>query len=149
LHPRGTIFHHYKLVFHNGHTGNKFLILLNTPNIKEPYLFVKTTSKKKNKSKTIGCQKKDGLFFIPGGKTFFPNDTWVQLYEIYPMTQKQFNSNKDIKKVGDMSVGAIDEIVKCLLKTQSEDLSPKIKVYLQPPMQDSLEKLKTHFNKKF
>jgi hypothetical protein len=45
------------LVFHNGFTGKKYLILLNTPGKKEPYLFVKTTSQKKDKPSTTGCTK--------------------------------------------------------------------------------------------
>jgi hypothetical protein len=46
LQTRGAIYHHNKLVFHNGFTGKKYLILLNTPVKNEPYLFVKTTSQK-------------------------------------------------------------------------------------------------------
>jgi len=49
LQTRGTIYHHRKLVFHNGFIGKKYLILLNTPGKNEPYLFVKTTSQKKDK----------------------------------------------------------------------------------------------------
>jgi len=49
LQIRGAIYHHSKLLFHNGFTGKKYLILLNTPREKEPYLFVKTTSQKKEK----------------------------------------------------------------------------------------------------
>jgi len=75
LQARGAIYHHRQLVFHNGSTGKKYLILLNTAGKKEPYLFVKTTSQKKDKPSTIGCIKERSLFFIPAGKTFFPKDT--------------------------------------------------------------------------
>lgn len=83
MNPRGTIYHHKEMIFHNGFTGKKYLVLLNTPSNNEPYIFVKTTSQQKNKPTSSGCIKKRSLFFIPGGKTFFPKNTWVQLYEIY------------------------------------------------------------------
>ena len=82
MQTRGTIYHHRQMVFHNGFTGKKYLILLNTPGKKEPYLFVKTTSQKKDKPSTTGCIKERSLFFIPAGRIFFPKDTWIQLYEL-------------------------------------------------------------------
>jgi hypothetical protein len=57
LHARGTIFHHSQLVFHNGFVGKKYLILLNTPAKKEPYLFVKTTSQQKKQTHIAQIQK--------------------------------------------------------------------------------------------
>ena len=147
MHPRGTIFHHHNLVFHNGFTGNKYLVLLNTPDKKEPYLFVKTTSQKKHKTIIIGCQKKNSLFFIPKNTTFFKLDTWVQLYEYYLFSPSDFAGNQDIKKVGSLSAGATDEIVKCMLKTQADDLPRQVKNLLQPPLKDSLEKLQSKFNR--
>jgi hypothetical protein len=65
LQSRGTIYHHIKLVFHNGFIGKKYLILINTPSKNEPYLFLKITSQKKDKPTTSGCIKKHSLFFIP------------------------------------------------------------------------------------
>ena len=44
---RGAIYHHKNLQFHNGFTGNKYLVLLNSPGKNEPYMTVKTTSQKK------------------------------------------------------------------------------------------------------
>ena len=82
MQARGAIYHHRQLVFHNGFTGKKYLILLNTPGKKEPYLFVKTTSQKKDKPSTTGCIKERSLFIIPAGRIFFPKDTWIQLYEL-------------------------------------------------------------------
>ena len=104
--PRGTIYHHKELIFHNGFIGKKYLILLNTPSKNEPYLFVKTTSQQKGKPTTSDCIKNRSLFFIPGGKTFFPKDTWVQLYEIYPITPKDIDINKDITVEGSLNAQA-------------------------------------------
>jgi hypothetical protein len=94
LRTRGTIYHHSKLIFYNGFTGKKYLILLNTPTKNEPYLFVKTTSQKKNRPAKPGCIKERSLFFIPGGKAFFKRDTWVQLFEIYEFLPEDIDTNK-------------------------------------------------------
>lgn len=67
MHARGTIFHHSQLVFHNGFTGKKYLVLLNTPSKTEPYIFVKTTSQQKDKPTMLGCIEERSLFFIPAG----------------------------------------------------------------------------------
>lgn len=87
------------------------------------------------------------MFFITKNTTFFKLDTWVQLYEYYLFSPSDFAGNQDIKKVGSLSAGAIDEIVKCMLKTQADDLPRRVKNLLQPPLQDSLEKLQSKFNR--
>lgn len=147
MHTRGNIFHHKDLVFKNGFTGNKYLILLNTPSKNEPCLFVKTTSQKKDKPEIAGCLERISLFFIPGGKSFFPLNTWVQLYELYRFNPGHVDQSRDINKVGELGPVLIDQIVKCLLQSQEQDLSKVEKNLLQPPIQDSLERLKNKFNK--
>lgn len=144
--PRGTIYHHKELIFHNGFIGKKYLILLNIPGKKEPYLFVKTTSQKKDKSSKPGCIKKRSLFFIPGGKTFFPKDTWVQLYEIYPILPHKIDADKNISVVGSLDVKIIDDIVNCLFETEADNMAPIYKDMLRPPIQDSMLKLKDLLN---
>jgi hypothetical protein len=147
LQARGAIYHHRQLVFHNGFTGKKYLILLNTPGKNEPYLFVKTTSQKKDKPSTAGCIKKRSLFFIPAGKTFFPKDTWVQLYDIYKFAPKVIDTNKDISVEGNLDAKMIDDIVNCLFDAEEDNIAPIQKKLLRPPLQDSLLKLKEKFNK--
>jgi len=147
LQARGAIYHHRQLVFHNGFVGKKYLILLNTPDKKEPYLFVKTTSQKKDKPSTTGCIKKRSLFFIPAGTTFFPKDTWVQLYDIYEFSPKGIDTNKDITVEGNLDAKIIDDIVNCLFEAEEENIAPIHKKLLRPPLQDSLLKLKDKFNK--
>ena len=147
MQARGTIYHHRQLVFHNGFTGKKYLILLNTPGKKEPYLFVKTTSQKKDKSTTSCCIKERSLFFIPAGRTFFPRDTWVQLYDIYEFSPKDIDANKDITVEGSLDAKIIDDIVKCLFEAEEDNIAPIYKTLLRPPLQDSLLKLKDKFNK--
>ena len=143
---RGLIYHHKDLVFHNGFTGNKYLVLLNSPEKKEPYIFVKTTSQKKDKPTIQGCLAERSLFFIPGRKTFFPRDTWVQLYELYKMEPRDVANNKNLKMRGTLNTQIIDDIVNCLFQTQKDDLSTKDKNLLRPEIEASLLKLKSKFN---
>jgi len=147
LQTRGAIFHHRQLVFHNGFIGKKYLILLNTPGKSEPYLFVKTTSQQKNKSATPGCIKNLSLFFIPAGQTFFPKDTWVQLYELYPIPSQDIDTNQDIALQGSLDVKMIDAIVNCLFEAEEDNIAPIHKNLLRPPMTDALQKLKAKFDK--
>lgn len=149
MHARGTIFHHSQLVFHNGFVGKKYLVLLNTPSKNEPYLFVKTTSQKKDKPTTAGCIKNHrlSLFFIPAGKTFFSKDTWVQLFELYPISPKDIDTNKDISVVGSFDAKIIGDIVNCLFEIEEDNIAPIHKKLLRPPLEDSLLKLQDMFNK--
>ncbi|MDY6837058.1 MAG: hypothetical protein SWH78_03700 [Thermodesulfobacteriota bacterium] len=147
MQTRGAIYHHRQLVFHNGFVGKKYLILLNTPGKNEPYLFVKTTSQKKDKATTPGCIKKRSLFFIPAGKTFFKLDTWVQLFEIYAIPAEDIDTNKDITVEGSLGVKMIDDIVNCLFEAEEENISPIHKNPLRRPFQESLLKLKEKFGK--
>ena len=148
METRGAIYHHSHLVFHNGFVGKKYLILLNTPTKTEPYLFVKTTSQTRDKPATPGCIKERSLFFIPAGKTFFQVNTWVQLYEIYPILPKEVDTNKNISIKGRLDVKLTNDIVKCLFETEEDNIAPVFKKLLRPPIQDSLRKLKTQFDEK-
>jgi len=147
LQTRGAIYHHSELLFHNGFTGKKYLILLNTPGKKEPYLFVKTTSQKKEKPSTPGCINGRSLYFIPAGKTFFKKDTWIQLYEIYTIFSNDIDNKKEITVEGSLDVKMIDDIVNCLFLAEEENISPIHKKLLRPPLQELLVKLQEKFNK--
>ncbi len=148
MQARGTIYHHNQLTFHNGFVGKKYLVLLNTPSKNEPYLFVKTTSQQKSKPSTPGCIKKYSLFFIPGKKTFFPKNTWVQLYELYLISPNDIDNNNDISIVGSLDHKMIDDIVNCLFDAEADNIAPVNKKLLRPPIQDFLLKLKEKFSKK-
>lgn len=147
MHARGTIFHHSQLVFHNGLIGKKYLVLLNTPSKCEPYLFVKTTSQHKNRPTASGCIKVCSLFFIPGGKTFFHRDTWIQLFELYPILPRDIDAQKEISIAGSLSAKMIDDVVNCLFEAEEDNIAAVHKELLRPPIQDSLLKLRDLFNK--
>lgn len=148
MQTRGAIYHHSQLVFHNGFIGKKYLILLNSPAKKEPYLFVKATSQQKDKPAKIGCIKERSLFFIPACKTFFKKNTWVQLYELYPIPPDDIDSMDKITLEGILDVRMIDDVVNCLFLAEEKNISPVFKNFLRPPIQDSLLKLQKKFNKK-
>ena len=147
MQTRGAIYHHRKLVFHNGFTGKKYLILLNTPGKDEPYLFVKTTSQKKDRPENPGCIKDRSLFFIPSGKIFFKRNTWVQLYDIYEFSPEDIDTEKNITVEGSLNAKMIDDIVNCLFEAEEDNISPIYKKLLRPPLQNALLKLKTKFDK--
>lgn len=145
---RGDIYHHKQLVFHNGFAGKKYLILLNSPSKKDPHLFVKTTSQKKDKPVIPGCIEERSLFFIPIGTTFFPKETWIQLYEIYPIPREDMKKSHEIDFVGTLDSKLIDDIIDCLFLTQGDDIIDQYEKLLRPPMQKSLQKLLEKFGKK-
>lgn len=125
---RGDIHHHDKLVFHNGVVGTKFLILLNSPQKGEPYLFVKTTSQEKHypECKGLDCLYSHKCFSVPAKVSFFSKNTWVQLHEIYEFSPIDLLKSKFEKDAGSV-VGTLDsqltnQIVNCLLKCNSEDI---------------------------
>lgn len=148
MQTRGAIYHHKKLVFHNGFTGKKYLVLLNTPTKKEPYIFVKTTAQQKNRPTKPGCIQEKSLFFIQARKTFFKKNTWFQLYELYPIPPEDIDSMDEITFEGSLDVKIIDDIVNCLFLTEEQNIPPVFKNLLRPPIQDSLLKLQDKFNKK-
>ena len=148
MQTRGAIYHHRQLVFHNGFTGKKYLVFLNTPTKKEPYIFVKTTSQQKNRPTKPGCIQDKSLFFIPSGETFFKKNTWVQLYELYPIPPEDIDSMDEITLEGSLDVEIIDDIANCLFLAEEENIPPVFKNFLRPPIQDSLLKLQDKFNKK-
>jgi hypothetical protein len=135
------------MAYHDGTIGKKYLILLNTPTKDEPYLFVKATSQKKNKPTTPGCIKNRSIFFIPVGKTFFPKDTWIQLFEIYEIKPSDIDTDKNITIEGSLDVKMIDDIVNCLFEAEEDNISLIHKELLRPPLYDSLLKLKEEFDK--
>ncbi len=111
MHTRGAIFSHPRFEFKNGDIGKKLILLLNTPSKDEPYLFVKTTSQQKDKPLSPGCIEERSLFFIPVSKSFFKENTWIVLYDRYPMRSVDFAKNKDLKLLGHLDSKTLDKII--------------------------------------
>ncbi|OGP55920.1 MAG: hypothetical protein A2Y65_04595 [Deltaproteobacteria bacterium RBG_13_52_11] len=89
---KGTVLFHPRFEFTDGEIGSKYLIILNTPDIKksEPFLFCKTTSQSQNKPKTTGCHAEKNLYCIEENSDFFPRRTWVQFFEIFEASHDKF-----------------------------------------------------------
>jgi len=146
LQTRGAVYLHPSFEFKNGDIGRKLILLLNTPSKNEPYLFVKTTSQQKDKPLSSGCIVERSLFFIPAETTFFKENTWIELYELYPMRPNDVNSNKDMKVIGSLDSKTVDKIVDCLFAVSNDDIPPIQRRLLRPPIQESILKLKEKFD---
>lgn len=143
---RGAIYYHPSFKFTNGETGKKLIILLNTPAKKEPYIFVKTTSQQKDKPLSPGCIKKRSLYFIPAGKSFFQENTWIELYERYVMMPEDVDKNKDMKVIGSLDSKTVDKIINCLFAAQDDDIPMTQRKLLRPPIIDGILKLKEKYD---
>lgn len=123
---RGTVYHHSAFGYHDGGIGKKYIILLNSPQKSEPYLFVKVTSQEKNKPTIPGCIISRRLFFIPcNGKHCFKLNTWVQLHEIYEFDAVQMikaGMNKEMTVHGKIAPIMVNQIVNCYIKSNGDDL---------------------------
>jgi hypothetical protein len=117
---KGSILYHENFKFKNGEIGEKLLVLLNTPELpSEPYLFCKATSKENGKPKSPGCHLSFSLFLIPGGKEFFNKDTWLQLYEIYPLDAAsvlQDSLTKQLIEKGSLKTNTVKDLMSCISK---------------------------------
>ena len=146
MQTRGAVYFHPSFEFKNGDTGRKLILLLNTPSKEEPYLFLKTTSQQKDKPLRPGCIEERSLFFISGGATFFKDNTWIQLYEIYEIPPYDVSRNKAMKIRGSLESKTVDKIIDCLFAAQDADISPLHRRLLRPPIQESILKLKEKFD---
>jgi len=150
MNVRGSVYHNPNFIFHDGAIGNKLLILLNTPTGSEDYLFVKTTSKQKERTKKPGCRKHyaQGHYFIPKETEYFHEDTWVLLYELYPISPEDIDNLDDWRILKDiaLSVETIEQIIDCLFKHHGEDIPEIYESWLKPPMETALAKLAERFS---
>ena len=86
----GEIYYCPKFPFKDGEIGNKCLVLLNSPINNDRYVFCRTTSRQKNKTMKEYCQEDRLFFFLRAGKGHFPENTWLQFYELYSFKIEKF-----------------------------------------------------------
>lgn len=142
---RGAIFLAENFVFSDNTTGKKLLVLLNNPISDDPYFLVKTTSQQHAKPKTSGCiENYYQAYFIHANGDFFEKDTWIQLDDYFPFGQSHVKTK--LKNIGQLTPKTTDGIVKCFIKINEQDLSPKMRNYLIPPIEQSLQALAAKFN---
>lgn len=121
---KGTILFHRDFQFHNGQSGEKLIIVLNTPKDKEPYLCCKTTSKQKFNIDKEGCHSQKNIYVINPNYDWFKMKTWVQFHELYEFEpqnflQAHFKGDVDIKgELKENTIGAIRNCIK-----HSDDVS--------------------------
>ncbi len=144
----GTVFHHEQFVFKNGEIGNKLLVLLNTPNKNDPYLFVKTTSQRKGKPIKKGCLENLKLFFVPAITASFPDPTWIQLYDIYEFLYEEVEKDKRFKIISHLESKLFNEIIDCLFISCPDDILPRHEKILRPPLQKSIQQLAEKYKKR-
>jgi hypothetical protein len=142
---RGSIFFTENFIFEDGTKGKKLLVLLNNAASNDPYLLVKTTSQKHLKPDTLGCvESYHKVYFIRANKTFFEKDTWIQLDDYFPFSQKTIT--KDLTHIGVLPDKTIKLIINCFLKINKQDLSPKIHSYIVPKIAQGISALANKFN---
>lgn len=149
-HIRGAVFHNPEFRFHDGEIGNKLLVLLNTPAHGQSFLFAKTTSKKHDKPDKLGCFKHRlrGLFFIPQQVcNFFDNDTWLILSDYYEIQTENVCLKSKWYPIGQINSKLMDQIIDCLFKHHSEDISLMHESWLRPPIESWKTQLADRFNK--
>ena len=144
---RGLIFVAENFIFSDGTKGKKLLILLNNPTKSDPYLLVKTTSRKHSKPDTLGCiHNYYQVYFIKANSPFFKKDTWVQLDDHFPFSQKTISTK--LKHIGALPNKTIELIISCFLKINEQDLSPKVHSYIVPKIAQGINALANKFNKR-
>lgn len=126
---KGAILYHSSFEFKNGDIGEKLLIVLNDPDpAKEPYLLSRVTSQEKDKPKKFGCNEDLSLFFLPAGHDFFKKDTWVQLYDVYPIEADSLLKDRfggELEQLGRLEEMTIRQLMNCIKRVK--DISVKHK----------------------
>ena len=117
----GTILHDKEFQFSNGLPGNKLVIILSP--FGKNFLAVKTTSQQHRKNKQSGCQIKDKPpnFFISKNDSWFIEDTWVELDEVYELDFDILSSKLESKIAASkttLSGDIIQNLLACAVTSQ-------------------------------
>lgn len=121
---KGTILFHRDFQFHDGQTGEKLIIVLNTPKNNEPYLCCKTTSKQRFDIDREGCHSHKNIYVINPNYDWFKGKTWVQFHELYEFEPQRFlqaHFKGDLEIKGSLKENTINAIRNCIKR--SEDVS--------------------------
>lgn len=121
---KGTILFHKDFQFHDGQSGDKLIIVLNTPKKKEPYLCCKTTSKQKFDIDKEGCHSHKNIYVIASHTDWFKVKTWVQFHELYEFEPEKFlqaHFKGDLEIKGELKENTVNAIRNCIKR--SDDVS--------------------------
>lgn len=118
---RGSILYHVSFQFKNGETGQKLLIVLNTPKKNQSYLCCKTTSQPKYPD-TEGCHSERNFYVLNANTDSFPEKTWVQFHELYefdvPGLLNAHFKDRVLEVKGQLREETIRAIVNCIRRSQ-------------------------------
>ena len=115
--PRaGQILYHKNFIFTNGNIGSKLVVVLNTGDNSEISLALKTTSQSaRYPYATPGCNSGKKVFCIfKECKQGFPQDTYVQMDNIYPINVEQLLNNEQVSFVDHLSEVCFANLKRCL-----------------------------------
>lgn len=119
----GDIFFCPRFPFKDKTEGIKYLVLLNSPQEIEPYIFCKTTSQQKNKPLKEFCQPDRTLFLLKENVDYFPKNTWLQFYELYGLTLNEFldlHKNNGLEWKGKLKEITCKQIRNCIKKCKKD-----------------------------
>ena len=128
----GEIFFCPEFPFKDGEIGKKYLVLLNSPANKDPYIFCRTTSQQKRKILKEDCQEDWLMFFLLSGKDVFPENTWLQFYELYAFTLEELlklHTDNDLEYVAKLQDLTVRQIKNCI-KECKEDIKKSYLKYI-------------------
>lgn len=125
----GDILLHSHFTYEDGTVGRKLLVILNVPDVSknEPYLFIKTTSRRKGKQMIPGCIAAWGIFYIPPHKDVFDDHTVLDLLdirEIDPASVVKDHFEGHITKLSQLAALTFSQLKNCL-KQIKEDISER------------------------
>ena len=81
----GTVLFFKDFIFRDGSSKDKLIIILNSPQNNEPFLFCPTTSQQHRRKSILGCHSEDNYYFIDERQDNFIKNTWVVFHIIYPI----------------------------------------------------------------
>lgn len=120
---KGDVYFCPDFKFKDNNTGNKLIIIVNTPDKKEGVLYCKMTSNGKTRSNDYGCHQQ---YYVTDLHPF-PKKTWIQydsdsiFNDDYAAVWNYINQNKSWELKGNYK--QINDIVECMIK--SDFIIPK------------------------
>ena len=112
----GQILFHKNFVFTDGNTGEKLVVSLNTCDNRETCLVLKTTSQLARYTyATPGCNSYKKVFCIyKECEQGFPQETYVQMDNIYPINVEQLLDNREVSFIDYLSDICFTNLKRCL-----------------------------------
>lgn len=113
-----------KFQFPNGNIDYKLIIVV--CEYGDNRLVLQTTRQSKGKSRTEGCQVNDTPpnFYVPSNTTWFDDDTWILLDEVFEYDSNQYFIKKEdgiIRHKTDLPKSFMKDLLNCLMQSRDID----------------------------